>query len=125
MRQTSTGAKEKPTTTRTGPAAAWLAALSRLRRRIATAAPSMDGPNSSNGVGQSTRSHADANRDTFLRLLVAQIRHQDPLSQDFRFGSSDGTSLHPHPAKRNHFSTRKRRRLRRDRSSPLLAPHGG
>ena len=80
MRQTSTGAKEKPTTTRTGPAAAWLAALSRLRRRIATAAPSMDGPNSSNGVGQSTRSHADANRDTFLRLLVAQIRHQDPLS---------------------------------------------
>ena len=22
----------------------------------------------------------DANRDTFLRLLVAQIRHQDPLS---------------------------------------------
>ena len=26
---------------------------------------------------------------------------------------------------RNHFSTRKRRRLRRDRSSPLLAPHGG
>ena len=25
-----------------------------------------------------------------------------------RFGSSDGTSLHPHPAKRNHFFTRKR-----------------
>ena len=25
----------------------------------------------------------------------------------------------------HHFSTRKRRRLRRDRSSPLLAPHGG
>ena len=60
MRQTSTGAKEKPTTTRTGPAAAWLAALSRLRRRIATAAPSMDGPSSPNGVGQSNRSYADA-----------------------------------------------------------------
>ena len=28
------------------------------------------------------------------------------LDQDFRFGSSDGTSLRPHPAKRNHFSTR-------------------
>ena len=42
------------------------------------------------------------------------------FNQDFRFGSSDGTSLHPHPAKRNHFSTRKRRWLRRDRSSPLL-----
>ena len=27
-------------------------------------------------------------------------------SQDFRFSCSDGTSLHPHPAKRNHFSTR-------------------
>ena len=60
MRQTSTGAKEKPTTTRTGPAAAWLAALSRLRRRIATAPPSMDGPSSPNGVGQSNRSYADA-----------------------------------------------------------------
>ena len=48
-----------------------------------------------------------------------------PFNQDFRFGSSDGTRLHPHPAKRNHFSTRKRRRLRRNRSSPLLAPHGG
>ena len=47
------------------------------------------------------------------------------LYQDFRFGSSDGTSLHPHPAKRNHFSTRKRRRLRRNRSSPLLAPSWG
>ena len=47
------------------------------------------------------------------------------MSQDFRFGSSDGTSRHLDPAKHNRFSTRKRRRLRRDRSSPLLAPHGG
>ncbi len=34
---------------------------------------------------------------------------QDParsVTQDFRFSCSDGTSLHPHPAKRNHFSTR-------------------
>ena len=47
------------------------------------------------------------------------------VSEDFRFGSFDGTSLHPHPAKHNHFSTRKRRRLRRDRSSPLLCPSWG
>ena len=45
--------------------------------------------------------------------------------QDFRFGCSDGTRLHPHPAKHNHFSTRKRRRLRRDRSSPLSCPSWG
>ena len=60
MRQTSTGTKEKPTTTQTGPAAEWLAVLSRLRRRIAAGPPSIDGPNSPNGVGQSNRSHADA-----------------------------------------------------------------
>ena len=70
-----------------------------------------------------------ANLFAILALLATRNYLQDrrafPLIQDFRFGSSDGTSLHPHPAKRNHFSTRKRRRLRRDRSSPLLAPHGG
>ena len=60
MRQISTGTKEKPTTTQTGPAANWLAVLSRLRRRIATGPPSIDGSNSPNGVGQSNRSHADA-----------------------------------------------------------------
>ena len=38
--------------------------------------------------------------------FVAGVSHE--LKQDFRFGSSDGTSLHPHPAKRNHFFTRKR-----------------
>ena len=64
-----------------------------------------------------------ARNETFY--LEHHITPQEPINQDFRFGSSDGTSLHPHPAKRNHFSTRKRRRLRRDRSSPLLAPHGG
>ena len=63
----------------------------------------------------------DASGVTFkVRNVLAQR-----FDQDFRFGSSDGTRLHPHPAKRNHFSTRKRRRLRRNRSSPLLAPHGG
>ena len=67
--------------------------------------------------GVSTKAHPATE---FLTLVGLQR-----FSQDFRFGSSDGTSLHPHPAKRNHFSTRKRRRLRRDRSSPLLAPHGG
>ena len=74
MRQTSTGAKEKPTTTRTGPAAAWLAALSRLRRRIATAPPSMDGPSSPNGVGQSNRSLADAKDEN----LPAERSRQRP-----------------------------------------------
>ena len=66
-------------------------------------------------------------RDQKMVLMaLSSIRAEtEGFNQDFRFGSSDGTSLHPHPAKRNHFSTRKRRRLRRDRSSPLLAPHGG
>ena len=67
------------------------------------------------------------NTATFDTLSAARSLEAAGIesNQDFRFGSSDGTSLHPHPAKRNHFSTRKRRRLRRDRSSPLLAPHGG
>ena len=60
MRQLSRNDEEKPTTTRTGPAAEWLAALSRLRRRITTAPPSMDGPSSPKGVEQSNRSYADA-----------------------------------------------------------------
>ena len=67
---------------------------------------------------------AAASRELLEAAENRQIRGYKFI-QDFRFGSSDGTSLHPHPAKRNHFSTRKRRRLRRDRSSPLLAPPGG
>ena len=69
---------------------------------------------------QALLGHAEL-KATSIYLHLSE-RH---LNQDFRFGSFDGTSLHPHPAKRNHFSTRKRRRLRPDRSSPLLAPHGG
>ena len=60
MKQISTGSEKKPTTTQTGPAAEWLAALSRLRRRIATGPPSNDDPTSSNGVEPSNRSHPDA-----------------------------------------------------------------
>ena len=84
-------------------------------------------------VARSTLADANESRDwriyaDFAQVLIGMARPlyaHDPIGVDFRFGSSDGTSLHPHPAKRNHFSTRKRRRLRRDRSSPLLAPHGG
>ena len=79
MRQTSTGTKEKPTTTQTGPAANWLTVLSRLRRRIATGPPSIDGPNSPNGVGQSNRSHADA-------------KDENPLAEKGRQQSATATS---------------------------------
>ena len=45
----------------------------------------------------------------YVTLILHGVpRPRSGLSQDFRFGSSDGTSLHPHPAKRNHFFTRKR-----------------
>ena len=74
MRQTSTGTKEKPTTTQTGTAANWLTVLSRLRRRIATGPPSIDGPNSPNGVGQSNRSHSDAKDEN----LPAERSRQRP-----------------------------------------------
>ena len=33
------------------------------------------------------------------------VQRRIGYNEDFRFGSSDGTSLHPHPAKRHHFST--------------------
>ena len=60
MKQISATAKKKRITTQTGPAASWLAALSRLRRRIAAGPPSNDEPNSPNGVEQSNRSRPDA-----------------------------------------------------------------
>ena len=52
------------------------------------------------------RSHRGATltfRDATPRIKMC---HTQLPSQDFRFSCSDGTSLHPHPAKRNHFSTR-------------------
>ena len=80
-------------------------------------------------VAQTAKPVDDLTRELLgghLMSLRAWVRADlTRVDQDFRFGSSDGTRLHPHPAKRNHFSTRKRRRLRRNRSSPLLAPHGG
>ena len=42
--------------------------------------------------------------------------------EDFRFGSSDSASLHFHPAKHNRFSTGKRPRPRRNRSSAPSCP---
>ena len=43
--------------------------------------------------------------DEYDQRRPTYIQFSEELNQDFRFGSSDGTSLHPHPAKRNHFST--------------------
>ena len=53
------------------------------------------------------RRSACANPDvTQEMILPGQPIPREPSGQDFRFSCSDGTSLHPHPAKRNHFSTR-------------------
>ena len=60
MRQISRDDEEKPTAARSGATAEWLAALSRLRRRIATSPPRLDETSSPSGGGQSNRSYADA-----------------------------------------------------------------
>ena len=47
----------------------------------------------------------DNNKNRTYSVVDRRIR-DTYVTQDFRFGSSDGTSLRPPPAKRNHFSTR-------------------
>ena len=66
MRQISRDDEEKPTAARSGATAEWLAALSRLRRRITTSPPRMGGTTSPNRVEPASRSHADAQDESPL-----------------------------------------------------------